>query len=142
MHIEREARQTRSVPMTPLIDVVFLLLIFFMLSTSFVRTESLELALPQSKAQANADTTKQLLQVYVTKEGFLFVGKKAVNEQHLVKNLKEMLLKTPDLNILLLGGEGVNVQQLVKVMDNIYLAGGKNLSVASWGDDMTNEANE
>lgn len=130
MNFERQIRNTRNIPMTPLIDVVFLLLIFFMLSTSFVRTESLELLLPQGNAVSSGES--KVLQVYVTGEGFMYIGRTPVNEEKLIATLKHILKQQPDLNILLLSGAGVNVQQLVKVMDRIYLAGGKNLSVASW----------
>lgn len=116
--------------MTPLIDVVFLLLIFFMLSTSFVRTESLELALPGN--HQSQKPIKQLLQIYVTKQGYLYIGHTPVNYERLVATLENTLQDKPDMNILLLSGEGVKVQKLVEVMDHVYMAGAKNLSVASW----------
>ncbi len=131
MNFERQIRNSRSVPLTPLIDIVFLLLIFFMVSTSFVRTESLELSLPQAGNKQVSNTNK-LLQIYVTKDGFMYIGRTPVNEQRLIATLKETISRHPDINIILLSGKGVNVQQLVTVMDRIYLAGGKNLSIAYW----------
>jgi biopolymer transport protein ExbD len=130
MQIERQVRRTRSVPMTPLIDVVFLLLIFFMLSTSFVRTESLELALPPLDQVQKSG--QKVLQIYITREGYMYVGHTPVNFERLIKTLQQTLQQRPNLNVLLLSGEGVKVQQLVKVMDHIYMAGAQNLSVASW----------
>ena len=131
MYIERAERRTRAIPMTPLVDVVFLLLIFFMLSTSFVRTESLELIVPSAGSAVPVAKVK-LLQVYVTGDGYMYLGRKPVNEEALVKSLKVTVSQHPDVNILLLSGPKVNVQQLVKMMDRINLAGGKNVSIASW----------
>ncbi|MBM3617931.1 MAG: biopolymer transporter ExbD, partial [Alphaproteobacteria bacterium] len=48
MHFERIAGNRRPIGLTSLIDVVFILLFFFMLTTSFVRTESMELTFPRS----------------------------------------------------------------------------------------------
>jgi biopolymer transport protein ExbD len=130
MHFERSARRSRAIPLTPLVDVVFNLLIFFMLSTSFVRTESLELLLP-SKGETAAKTS-QLAQVYISEDGQLYLGRKPVVEDELYKNLKDSIARNPDLSIILLSGPGVTVQQLVSTMDTIYLSGGKNLAVANW----------
>lgn len=131
MHIEREARKARQVPLTPLIDVVFLLLVFFMLSSTFVRSESLELMLPQASGGGSANEGR-LLQVYVARDGSLYLGRKAVNEQQLVSNLRNALQQFPDAGVLLLSGPRVSVQQIVSVMDYIYMAGSTNLSVAAW----------
>lgn len=131
MHIEREARKARQVPLTPLIDVVFLLLVFFMLSSTFTRTESLELMLPPSQGGGSADEGR-LLQVYVARDGSLYLGRKAVNEQQLVASLSNAIEQFPDAGVLLLSGPRVSVQQIVSVMDHIYMAGSTNLSVAAW----------
>lgn len=131
MYIERDERRSRSVPMTPLIDVVFLLLIFFMLSTSFIRTESLELVVPNAGGAASQNEGK-ILQVFVTNDGYMYLGRKPVNEEQFVTVLRNTVAQFPDVSILLLSGPDVNVQQLVKMMDRINLAGGKNVSVASW----------
>ena len=48
MDFERTSRRKLNLPLTPLIDVVFILIIFFMLTTSFMRIESLELLLPSA----------------------------------------------------------------------------------------------
>lgn len=131
MLIEREARKARQVPMTPLIDVVFLLLVFFMLSSTFVRSESLELMLPQASGGGTADEGR-LLQVYVARDGSTYLGRKPVNHQQLVEGLSRAFEKFPDVGVLLLSGPRVSVQQMVTVMDHIYMSGATNLSVASW----------
>lgn len=140
MHIDRAVRKTRSVPLTPLIDVVFLLLVFFMLSTSFVRTRSLELMLPQGEQVDTAVNEGKLLQIYVARDDSLYMGRKQVNKEQLVKNLRAMTDKFPDMGVLLLSGPRVSVQQMITVMDHIYLAGANNLSVASWEPENLSDA--
>jgi len=132
MHFERQVRKTRQIPMVPLIDVMFFLLLFFMLSTSFVRTESIELRVPGGGAVQPSLTDTKILQVYLTNDGYIYIGRKPVNEEQLTQTLSATVQRYPDVSILLLSGPQVNVQQLVRVMDNIYLAGGSNLSLSSW----------
>ncbi len=138
MHIEREARKARQVPLTPLIDVVFLLLVFFMVSSTFTRTESLELMLPPANGGGTADEGR-LLQVYVARDGSMYLGRKAVNEQQLVERLAATVRQYPDVGVLLLSGPRVSVQQIVSVMDHIYIAGSTNLSVAAWEPERVSE---
>ena len=130
MNFERPVRKSRGVPMTPLIDVVFLLLIFFMLSTSFVRTESLELLLPEKGG--DVIETNKVMQIYVTRDNQIYIDHRPMDEKMMIDALQRKLEKMPDVNILLLSGPDVNVQQLVGIMDQIYLVGGKNLSVSHW----------
>jgi biopolymer transport protein ExbD len=131
MQIEREARKAKSVPLTPLIDVVFLLLVFFMLSSTFTNSESLELMLPQASGGGTANQGR-LLQVFVSQNDTLYLGRKPVTKEQLVTDLRNTFAKFPDVGVLLLSGPRVSVQQMVTVMDHIYQAGSTNLSVASW----------
>lgn len=52
MEFERTSRRKVNLPLIPLIDVIFILIVFFMLTTSFMRIESLELLLPSSAGKA------------------------------------------------------------------------------------------
>ena len=141
MHIEREARKARQVPLTPLIDVVFLLLVFFMVSSTFTRTESLELMLPPATG-GGASEEGRLLQVFIARDGSIYLGRRAVNKEQLVQTLKNTFIKFPDVGVLLLSGPRVSVQQIITVMDHIYMAGSKNLSVASWEPEKIAEPTE
>lgn len=131
MYFERQVRKTRPVSLVSLIDIMFFLLLFFMLSTSFVRNESLELTLPENKPGLPA-TPGKVVQVYVNNEGRMYLGHEPVKERKLIDTLREIFLKQPEMNVILLSGPQVTVQQMITVMDRIYIAGGKNLSVASW----------
>lgn len=73
MKFKRQPREEISVNLTPLIDVVFLLLIFFMVSTSFVDYQKLDLTLPEASTKSKSETKS--LQIGIDKNGQLFVGK-------------------------------------------------------------------
>ena len=68
MKFSRRARQEVEVNLTPLIDVVFLLLIFFMVSTTFTKETHLSLDLPESSSQSNRVVDLQI-EILITREG-------------------------------------------------------------------------
>ncbi len=85
MKFKRQISDEVSVNLTPLIDVVFLLLIFFMVSTTFTKESHLEIELPQ----ANGETSKsqvRLIEVVINEKGDY-----SVNDQSLVNNSGETL---------------------------------------------------
>jgi biopolymer transport protein ExbD len=85
VHFRRQRREEDSVNLTPLIDVVFLLLIFFMVSTTFTDETHLSLDLPEATGEPAADN-KDRLDIVITAQGDY-----SVNAQALVNNKVETL---------------------------------------------------
>lgn len=130
MEFQRTARKPRQIGLTPLIDVVFLLIIFFMLSTSFIKTESMEMSFPGAKEVK--ETPSSAIRIFVHDDARLFLGNDELSTVDLKAQLRLLLFKDPDRSILVLTGEKVSVQRLVSIMDDVYLMGGRNVSVADW----------
>lgn len=94
MKFRRKVRTEDSVNITPLIDVVFLLLIFFMVSTTFTKETHLEVNLPEATGQP-APEDKEEIDVLINAEGgFAVNGRSLVNTQ--LKTLKAAIEKTSD----------------------------------------------
>lgn len=127
--IEREPRKTRAIPLVPLVDVLCCLLIFFMLSTSFVRTEAMELSLP---SQAGLQKGGKVVHIFISNNGETFVERESVGEKKMRQVLRERLFANPDSHVLVLVADKVSVQTLVHVLDRIYLSGGRNISIDNW----------
>ena len=123
-------RSVISLNLTPLIDVLFILIIFFMLTTSFMRIESLELILPSVSAKA-ADK-QDMVHLYVYANGDIALGQRKIDIQELTDTLTRMLEKDPNTRIMVLTADGVTMQQLVNLMDRVYMMGGKSLFVRKW----------
>lgn len=85
MHFRRQAREEDSVNLTPLIDVVFLLLIFFMVSTTFTEETHLSIDLPEAVGDPTSDTSERL-DIVISADGAY-----SVNGQALVNNRIETL---------------------------------------------------
>ncbi len=131
MQIERAPRNTRSVSLTPLIDIVFLLIVFFMLSTSFVMSESLELSMPEveeAKA-AKPSTPSKPIQLIIRDANTIQVGNRLMSNRELDSAMFRLLGNNPDASILILSTPEVTVQELVAVMDIVYLSGGRNVQI-------------
>lgn len=110
----KSRRETLTPELTPLIDVVFLLLIFFLVSSVFKKEElALLLSLPKTEQGKGEQKIKKYITIEMTGEKVAFEGKElAVNE--LGEKLKGMDLKT--LINLRVDGE-VKYQRLVKILD-------------------------
>ena len=81
MRFSRRARQEVEVNLTPLIDVVFLLLIFFMVSTTFTKETHLSIDLPESSSQSNRVADLQI-EILITREGdFAINGVALINRE-------------------------------------------------------------
>ena len=87
MKFPRQPVEPVDVNLTPLIDVVFLLLIFFMVSTTFTREREMTVELPEAKAEAPAEATNQL-EIEISAD-----GEYAVNNRRLVNRDSETLMK-------------------------------------------------
>lgn len=82
MNLNVRAKAEPEVNMTSLIDVVLLLLIFFMVSTSFVKQSQLSIRLPQAESAAVVDEVPEQLDVMITEQGtFLVNGRELVNNR-------------------------------------------------------------
>ncbi len=122
-------KKIRSIQMTALIDVTFLLLIFFMLSTTFADLESMELSLPgEAKAAVSSANT---MQIYITDVGKFYLAGQVFDEDQLFDELQRRFATRADTKVMLYSAPQISVQTLVSAMDVIYLAGGQSLALAS-----------
>lgn len=141
MEFKRFTRKPKQMGLTSLIDVVFLLLIFFMLSTSFVKTESIELSFPnQGKVAEKQD--KEPLRIFIYSDARVFLEEKEMAMDDLKAELRLALFKSSERPVLIFSGKEVTVQKLVSIMDDVYLMGGRNVAVANWksgGPNVTDE---
>lgn len=128
----RPARRETVLDLTPMVDVVFLLIIFFMVSTTFITLESgLPVDLPQaSSSQAQATDVPT---VTVTREEVVFLGGNEVQEGDLVALLRAQLEASGQGVVVLRVDQTVPHGRAVRVMDLIKQAGPQRLVIATGG---------
>ena len=133
MKFKRAVREGLTINITPLIDVVFLLLIFFMVTTTFSRETRLMVNLPEADAElANTDATS--IEIIVARDGTY-----SINGRALINNRLETLIRglelesTGDRNlpIVLIADAEATHQSVVTAMDGIGRTGFTRLTIAT-----------
>lgn len=122
-----------SVNLTPLIDMVFLLLIFFMVSTTFTKETHLALRLPEADGQISENEAEQI-EVIVTAQGqYSINGQTLVNNRldTLMKGLEEVAGKRRDLPMIITADANATHQSVMRAMDAAGQMGFAKLSLTA-----------
>lgn len=119
MKLKRRSKAIGDFSMASMTDVIFLLLIFFMVSSTLVVPSALRVLLPKSSQQTNA---RPVTRVTVTPEGEYFVGvgngeDRQVTFEEIAPFLQETLDQNPDMFVALYADEGVPYGEVVKVLN-------------------------
>lgn len=103
--------------MSSMTDIVFLLLIFFMLTSTMVTTNALDLVLPKAKGKTDSNKSTS---VSIDKDLNFFIDKDKVNEADLEKQLLALFANSENKAIVLRAEKSVPHEKVVKVMDIAY----------------------
>lgn len=114
MALKSRNKISATFSMSSMTDLVFLLLIFFMLTSTLVHPQAIKLLLPQSKNQTSA---KPLTTVSITKNHRYYVESKLVSFSQIEPMLQQKLGQNPDIYISLHVDESVPMKEVVKVMN-------------------------
>ena len=103
--------------MSSMTDIVFLLLIFFMLTSTLVSPNALKLLLPSSKAKT---LEKQTISISITKDIKFYINDQEVSEQNIEQELKLIIDNKLEPGIILHTDKSVDIEHVVKIMDIAY----------------------
>ena len=114
MALRTTSKVSVSFSMSSMTDIVFLLLIFFMITSTLIHPTALKLLLPKSKHQTSA---KPLTSVSITFDNKYFIEQKEVTFNQIEPLLKEMLGNNPETYISLHADKRVPIEKVVEVMN-------------------------
>lgn len=121
-----------TIDLTPMVDVVFLLIIFFMLTTTFITVESgLPVDLPE--AQTSVSSPTNLPTVTINSFGEVFFGGAEVAETELAGLVRQALAESGQRTVVLRADQGVLHGQSVRIMDILRQAGAERIAIATGG---------
>ncbi len=118
MKLRPKKRADYLVDITPLVDVVFLMLIFFMVSTTFNVNSSLKLDLPSSKATVQQKELKQVT-ISINANGALYIQDKAVRDASLRKRILNISKGDPNMRVVLRADAEARHKRVVFVLDTL-----------------------
>lgn len=130
MNFKRRQYRRLSVDITPLIDVIFLLLIFFMISTTFITAPGIHVNLPTADGKSNPKTTDPI-EVTITEKSEVFINGRSTKLDAVNGALANAKKATKNNTVIIKADGNVRHQLVVDVMDAAKQAGITKLSIAT-----------
>jgi len=129
MRFRQRKSQEIGVDMSPLIDMVFILLIFFMVSSTFVKDMKLDLNRPGASSASKASS--KVIRVYIDNAGDSYIDGQPVKTWAIQGKLRDMLRASTERSVLVVTDDGIEVNKLIEVVDQCRMAGAKDVAVAT-----------
>lgn len=127
-YTQQSSRRGVDINMSPLIDVVFLLLIFFVVTTVFVEETGVDIQKP--KAASAAELERNSILIALTDDGQIMYGGRQVSLNG-IRGIVSQQLRDKQVPVILIGDEKAQMGKLVDLIDECKLAGAKQVSIAA-----------
>jgi biopolymer transport protein ExbD len=124
MKFPSRRRSKPKVLLTSLIDIVFLLLVFFLLTSSFVDQQGVSILVPEVETEGSE--LSHDIEVSIDKHGLIYFKNIKVNEAILLNLIKTELTDSPNLNVAIRADRKAQYDSIVRVIDIAKNAGAKN----------------
>ena len=125
---QKEEKELISINITPLIDIVFLLLVFFMLATSFIQKSTIEVNLSSGKT-VEIENKKNTVVLILNKKGQVYLNKKLINISNIRNEITNIIEKNPKYKILIKSHKKIAVQKVIRLIEEVRLAGTDNIKL-------------
>ena len=118
-----------SIDMTPMLDIVFIMLIFFIVTTSFVKEAGIQVNKPEAN-QANKEPSANIF-IAIRDTGEIWMDKRQVDVKRVAANLERMLAEQPTDLVVIQADKEAEHGRVVEVMDQVKEAGIDKISIAA-----------
>jgi biopolymer transport protein ExbD len=130
MRRRRERRRAESeVNLTPMLDVVFIMLIFFIVTASFVKEAGIDISRPGAATAVRKERGNIL--IAITANDQIWMNRRQVDPRALRANIERMHAENPQGSVVIQADKEAKTGLLVQVMDAARMAGVKNVSLAA-----------
>jgi len=124
-----KADEETEINMTPMLDVVFILLIFFIVTASFVKEAGIDVNRPSAKTAVKKEKANIL--VAISENGEVWVDRRQVDVRAVRANIERLHAENPQGSVVIQADKKSTTEILIKVMDSAYQAGVENVSIAA-----------
>jgi len=121
--------KTEEINVSPLIDIVFILLIFFIVTTVFVEETGVEVQRPQ--AASAADLEKASILIAITAEGKVVYGGNEIGVRGVRGVVRRLVKQDPDMPVIVQADEAASIETYTRVHDEAALGGAKRINLAT-----------
>lgn len=129
MRRSRRNHEEAGIDMTPMLDIVFIMLIFFIVTTSFVKESGISVNRPVAESSVQQERGNIL--VAINEAGEIWVDKRSIDVRAVRANILRLKAMNPESAVIIQADEAARTGLLVEVMDQIRLAGVENVSIAA-----------
>lgn len=117
----RRPREETDINITPMLDVVFIMLIFFIVTTSFVKETGIEVNRPSAATAEKKERGNILIGIRET--GEIFMNKQQIDIRAVRANVERSLAENPEGQVVIVADKGSKTGVFIEVMDQARLAG-------------------
>ena len=128
----RVKSEENSLDLTPMMDIVFIMLIFFIVTTSFVKETGVDINRPNAETAERDERGNILVAITATNE--IWIDKRRVDLKAVRANIERLKIEYPEGSVLIQADKESRSGLLVEAMDQIRLAGVQNISIAAKND--------
>ena len=126
----RREQEESEVNLTPMLDVVFIMLIFFIVTASFIKEVGLDLNRPEGGATKTLSDNENIF-IEISNDGQIRVDRRVVDIRAVRPNIERLQAERPGGSVVIAPGGASFNGLLVEVMDQARLAGAENISLAA-----------
>ncbi|MGV6827339.1 MAG: ExbD/TolR family protein [bacterium] len=120
------------IDLTPLMDIVFIMLIFFIVTTSFIKESGVDINRPQANTAERKE--KGNIMIAITENDEIWIDKRRVDIRAVRANVERLKAENPEGSVVIQADKNSKNGLLVQVMDQARMAGVSNLSIAATQD--------
>ena len=123
------AEDETQVDITPMLDVVFIMLIFFIVTSTFLKESGVDVTRPDAETAVQTDALT--IQIGITANNQIWFDKRLVDKRAVRANVEKGLAESPGAAVIIVADALSNTEALIDVMDQARLAGAQSISVAT-----------
>ena len=123
------SEEDSQIDITPMLDVVFIMLIFFIVTSTFVKVSGVDVTRPDAETSVPTDALS--IQIGITANNQIWFDKRQVDKRAVRANVEKGLAESPGAAVIIIADALSNTETLIEVMDQSRLAGASNISVAT-----------
>ena len=129
MRFKPRKQNIDNIDVSPLIDMVFILLIFFMVTTTFVKDMKLDLNRPSAASASKASS--KVVRVYIDKNNEIYIDNQPVKLWAVQSKLRDLLRGNNEKSVLIVSDTTIPVESLIDVVDECRMSGAKDVAVST-----------